>query len=142
MVYLYWIALSVVIIVIFIPGSYDNLHARSTSSTQTRDLTLTGHRVDFSPTSPESPSPRSPRKSSPGKGPPFAPDTPQQIDLGMTVLVSRNRGKLSRGIVRYVGYLPDKQRQVYIGLELGDAGNFLKVELYVLHHIPIIIKVY
>ena len=41
----------------------------------------------------------------------------------MTVLVSRHRGKLSRGIVRYVGYLPDKQRQVYVGLELGDGGN-------------------
>ncbi len=77
--------------------------------------------MDFSPTSPES---RSPRKSSPEKGSPFAPDTPQQIDVGMTVLVSRHRGKLSRGIVKYVGYLPDKQRQIYVGLELGDAGNF------------------
>ena len=79
--------------------------------------------MDFSATSPESPSLRSERRSSYGKGTPFAPDTPQQIDVGMTVLVNRRGGGLRKGIVKYVGYLPDKERQVYVGLELRNGGN-------------------
>ncbi|CAB4031746.1 E3 ubiquitin- ligase PDZRN3 [Paramuricea clavata] len=101
-------------------GSYDHLNSRSTTSTQTRDLTH--YLVDFSPASPD-PSPRSERRSSPGKGSPFAPASPQHIDIGMTVLVSRNRGRLCKGIVQYVGCLPDHGNNVYVGLELHDADG-------------------
>ena len=104
-------------------GSSDNLYPRPTSLSPTGDLTLTRYHAHHTPTSPEETSLRSKRTSSPGKGSPFAPDTPQQIDIGMTVLVSRNRGKLSRGVVKFIGYLPEKKDQVYVGLELHDADG-------------------
>ena len=80
--------------------------------------------MDFSPTSPDSTTPPTERRFSPGKGTPFAPDSPRQIDLGMTILVTRHRG-MSRGIVRYVGKLPDKGSKVYVGIELFGKGNIL-----------------
>ena len=104
------------------PGSFDNLYTRPTSSSPI--LALTGHHVDLTPTSPDQTSPRSKRRSSPGKSSPFAPDAPQQLDIGMKVLISRHRGKLSRGVVKYIGSLPDKKEQVYVGVELLDAGKF------------------
>jgi hypothetical protein len=106
------------------PGSFDNLYTRPTSSSPIRDVALTGHHVDLSLTSPDQTSPRSKRRSSPGKSSPFGPDAPQQLDIGMKVLISRHRGKLSRGVVKYIGYLPDKKDQVYVGVELQDPGKF------------------
>ena len=35
---------------------------------------------------------------------------------------SRPGGKISKGIVKYIGALPDKSDQ-YLGLELEDEGN-------------------
>ena len=102
-----------------VPGSYEHLDSSYTTSAQRSDLALTGHRVDFSPTSPDSRSPPTGRRSTT-----FAPDSPQQIDLGMTVLATRHRG-MSRGIVRYVGPLPDKGHKVYVGIELFNRGNAL-----------------
>ena len=78
--------------------------------------------MDLTPTSPDPISPRAERRYSPGS--PFAPDTPQQIDVGMTVLVSRHRGGLCKGIIKYVGHLPDKEDKIYVGLELRNGGNF------------------
>ena len=106
----------------FVPGSFDHLNSSYTSSTQRSDLALTGHRVDFSPTSPDSTSPPTERRFSPGKGTPFAPDSPRQIDLGMTLLFTRQR-RMSRGIVRYVGKLPEKGSKMYVGIELFERGN-------------------
>ena len=103
-------------------GSSDNLYASPTFPFPRRDLNL-GYRVDHTATSPEESSPHSKQRSSPEKEFPFAPDTPQQIEIGMTVLVSRNRGKLSRGVVKFIGCIPDKKHQVCVGLELHDADG-------------------
>ncbi|XP_028415444.1 uncharacterized protein LOC114538464 [Dendronephthya gigantea] len=101
-------------------GSSGNLRSsRFTSSDLTDDFTLTGEGLGSTP----SPETASSRKSSPGKGTPFAPDSPRQLDVGMSVLVTRHRGKLSRGVVRYIGYLPEKLNKIYIGLELGDSDG-------------------
>ncbi|XP_048577641.1 signaling mucin HKR1 [Nematostella vectensis] len=52
---------------------------------------------------------------------PFAPNSPQDIQLGMRVLVTRTRGNVGRGVVKYVGSLPDRT-DTYIGVEL-DSGE-------------------
>lgn len=89
--------------------------------------------MDVSPSSPDSSdvAPQSPVRTSPRKGTPFAPSTPQEIDQGMEVLVTRARGKIGRGKVKYIGYLPSKSDTVYLGLELDREGDFHKLAYYV-----------
>ena len=57
---------------------------------------------------------------------PFAPTSSDDIQLGMEVLITRARGQIGRGIVKYVGPLPGR-RDTYIGIELGpDQGKKTK----------------
>lgn len=54
---------------------------------------------------------------------PFAPTSSDDIQLGMEVLVTRSRGQIARGKVKFVGQLPGKD-ETYVGLELGPGqGN-------------------
>ena len=48
---------------------------------------------------------------------PFAPTSSEDIRLGMEVLVTRSRGQIGRGKVKFVGQLPGKD-EPYVGLEL------------------------
>ena len=67
---------------------------------------------------------RSPSRTNRNEGgTPFAPNTPQEIDIGMTVLITRNIGKLDKAIVRYIGTLPGQGNNVFVGLELSRPGN-------------------
>ena len=51
---------------------------------------------------------------------PFAPKSSTDIQVGMQVLVTRSRGEIGRGVVKYVGPLPSR-RDMYIGVELGPG---------------------
>ena len=51
---------------------------------------------------------------------PFAPTSSDDIQLDMDVLVTRSRGQIGRGKVKYVGPLPGR-RDTYIGIELGPG---------------------
>ena len=54
---------------------------------------------------------------------PFAPKSSDDIQLGMEVLVTRSRGQIGRGKVKFVGLLPGKG-ETYVGVELGPGqGN-------------------
>lgn len=48
---------------------------------------------------------------------PFAPTSSEDIRVGMEVLVTRSRGQIGRGKVKFVGQLPGKD-EAYVGLEL------------------------
>ena len=48
---------------------------------------------------------------------PFAPKSSSDIQVGMEVLVTRSRGEIGRGVVKYVGPLPGR-KDTYIGVEL------------------------
>lgn len=48
---------------------------------------------------------------------PFCPRSPSDINLEDLVKFSRQGGKISRGIVKYVGHLPGKN-DTYLGVEL------------------------
>lgn len=49
---------------------------------------------------------------------PFAPRSSEDIQVGMEVLVTRSRGQIGRGKVKFVGQLPGKD-EAYVGVELG-----------------------
>jgi len=49
---------------------------------------------------------------------PFAPTSSSDIQVGMDILVTRSRGEIGRGVVKYIGPLPGR-KGVYIGVELG-----------------------
>lgn len=51
---------------------------------------------------------------------PFAPRSTSDIQVGMTVMVTRARGGTGRGVVKYIGPLPGR-KDVYIGVELGPG---------------------
>lgn len=55
---------------------------------------------------------------------PFAPTSSSDIQLGMAVLVTRSRGQIGRGVVKYVGPLPGR-KDMYIGVELGPGQGKL-----------------
>lgn len=109
-------------------GSFENLATPQTFSSQ---FSVRGHRLDTSPISPDtSDVSQSAKTPSPKKGKPFAPSTPQEIDQGMKVLVTRACGKIERGKVKFVGRLPTKKDVVYLGLELEKEGDlFYKILL-------------
>ena len=51
----------------------------------------------------------------------FAPKSPDDIHVGMRVMVMRSRGKAGRGLVRYIGTLPGL-KGTYLGVELDTNG--------------------
>ena len=51
---------------------------------------------------------------------PFAPKLSSDIQVGMEVLVTRSRGEIGRGVVKYVGPIPGR-KDTYIGVELGPG---------------------
>ena len=61
-----------------------------------------------------------PRSSSPKR--PYAPSSINDIRLNDVIKFSRPGGKISKGVVKYIGSLPDKSDQ-YLGLELEDEGK-------------------
>lgn len=50
---------------------------------------------------------------------PFVPQRVEDIELGDVIKFSRPGGKISRGIVKYIGPLPDRYDS-YLGLELDS----------------------
>ena len=53
---------------------------------------------------------------------PYAPSSITDIHINDLVKFSRPGGKISKGIVKYIGPIPDKSDQ-YLGLELEDEGS-------------------
>ena len=53
---------------------------------------------------------------------PFAPKSSTDIHVGMRVLVTRSRGEIGRGVVKYVGPIPGR-KDTYIGVELGPGNG-------------------
>ena len=53
---------------------------------------------------------------------PYAPRYPSDIHVGDVVKFSRQGGRISRGIVHYLGHLPGKN-DMYLGLELEKDGK-------------------
>ena len=53
---------------------------------------------------------------------PFAPRNAVDVKSGNIVKFCRQGGKISRGIVRYVGHLPGKN-DMYLGVELDHEGR-------------------
>ena len=51
---------------------------------------------------------------------PFAPSSSRDIQVGMEVLVTRSRGEIGRGVVKYIGPLPGR-KDMYIGVELRQG---------------------
>ena len=51
---------------------------------------------------------------------PFAPKSSSDIQVGMEVLVTRSRGEIGRGVVKYIGPIPGR-KDTYIGVELGPG---------------------
>ena len=55
---------------------------------------------------------------------PFAPTSSEDIRVGMEVLVTRSRGQIGRGKVKFVGQLPGKD-EAYVGLELRRGEGMM-----------------
>lgn len=53
---------------------------------------------------------------------PYAPSSINDIRLNDMIKFSRPGGKISKGVVKYIGTLPGKSDQ-YLGLELEDEGK-------------------
>lgn len=50
------------------------------------------------------------------------PQNENEISLGNIVKFARPGGKISKGMVKYIGPLPERN-EVYFGLELDSEGN-------------------
>jgi hypothetical protein len=55
---------------------------------------------------------------------PFVPMRPEEINIDDVVKFSRPSGKITKGIVKYIGMLPERT-DVYLGLELDIEGSKL-----------------
>ena len=64
---------------------------------------------------------KSPIAASPMLGGLFVPHSLDEIQVGMRVLVTRSMGKPGKGVVKYIGSLPEK-KEVYLGIELDTYG--------------------
>jgi hypothetical protein len=53
---------------------------------------------------------------------PFVPMKPQDIRIDDVVKFSRPSGKITKGMVKYIGMLPERS-DVYLGLELDIEGD-------------------
>lgn len=60
---------------------------------------------------------------------PFAPSSISDIRVNDVVKFSRPGGKITKGIVKYVGSLPGKSDQ-YLGLELEDEGKKKHMKMF------------
>ena len=60
---------------------------------------------------------------------PYAPTSITDIRPNDLIKFSRPGGKISKGVVKYIGPLPGKNDQ-YLGLELEDEGS----QLFILDH--------
>ena len=56
----------------------------------------------------------------------FAPRAPADVQLGDVVKFSRQGGRISRGLVKYMGHLPGKN-DTYLGVELEKDSEFYPV---------------
>ena len=54
---------------------------------------------------------------------PFAPRNPNDIRCEDVVKFSRQGGKLTQGMVKFVGHLPGRN-EAYLGVELDRDGEF------------------
>lgn len=59
---------------------------------------------------------------------PYAPSSISDIRLNDLIKFSRPGGKISKGVVKYIGTLPGKSDQ-YLGLELEDEGRSFDISL-------------
>jgi len=62
------------------------------------------------------------RESMISKKRPFVPSKAEDIRIGDVIKFSRPGGKISKGMVKYIGPLPDRN-DVYFGLELESEGE-------------------
>ncbi len=53
---------------------------------------------------------------------PFVPLRPDDINIDDVVKFTRPSGKITKGIVKYIGPLPDRS-DIYLGLELDVEGK-------------------
>ena len=53
---------------------------------------------------------------------PFAPESPEDIKLGMRVLVTRTSGRVGKGIVMWKGSLPG-HNDTFLGVELETSSK-------------------
>ena len=60
---------------------------------------------------------------------PFRPRTPLDISIGMKVSVHRSDGRISRGVVRWVGLLPHLPGE-YLGVELETQSKLTRTTLF------------
>lgn len=100
-------------------------HSTSPSSYSTSSQSLT--------TAPYHSAVTVPRTSSKLFTKPFAPKSSSDIQVGMEVLVTRSRGEIGRGVVKYVGPLPSR-KDMYIGVELGPGQG--KHTFLPIFHVP------
>lgn len=53
---------------------------------------------------------------------PFVPQTSTDVRIGDLVKFARPAGKISKGVVKYIGPLPERN-ETYFGLELDSEGT-------------------
>ena len=56
---------------------------------------------------------------------PFVPLKAEDVRIGDFIKFARPGGKISKGMVKYIGPLPDKN-DVYFGLELDEEGKSIR----------------
>ena len=101
-------------------GILDNLHSSEGGSTSLHQRYGGARLLTSSPHPPTAGASRSKLFTKP-----FAPTSCEDVQLGMGVLVTRSRGQIARGVVRYVGLIPGR-KDTYIGVELGPGqGKYI-----------------
>lgn len=60
---------------------------------------------------------------------PFSPTHVNEVNVGMKVCVTRSNGRMSRGIVKWIGTLPNNYGD-FIGVELETESKFSDDYLY------------
>jgi hypothetical protein len=60
---------------------------------------------------------------------PFVPLKPEDIRQGDFIKFSRPGGKISKGMVKYIGPLPERS-DVYFGLELDSEGSYSVLDIF------------
>ena len=69
-------------------------------------------------------SPYSTGRSMPGKDTTLTFNNREEIEIGTKVVAKLSLGWSRRGIVRYIGTLPMRGEQIYVGVELLRPGTF------------------
>lgn len=60
---------------------------------------------------------------------PFAPRAPADVSIGDVVKFSRQGGKISKGVIKYIGHLPGKN-DTYLGVELEHESECSYQEIH------------